>query len=67
MKPRYEVLDGDEVVGAGDTADQAAADAASKIKLPWSEGEGPAAAAVVENLVENGDYDLTLNGVRFYS
>ena len=58
---RFKVLDQDgQVVGSGTTVDQAIADAASKLRVPWGEGDGPESARVVVNLIENGDYSLLL-------
>jgi hypothetical protein len=58
---RFKVLDQDgQVVGSGTTVDQAIADAASKLRIPWSDCDGPEPARVVMNLIENGDYSLVL-------
>ena len=58
----FKVLDQDErVVGAGLTATQAIADAASKLGvLPWEGLEGPTAEEVVRELIQAGEYRLAL-------
>jgi hypothetical protein len=53
---QYKVMEGNNVLGSGATAEAAIADAASKLKLPAEMDLSP--QVVVENLLTNSELEL---------